>query len=74
MYASVNLNIGNILLLPAPLAAFQQPHTRLSFLFTSLIIPLLRLLFLRYCVRLRRLLPTLCSQFLGLSSVIGGVK
>ena len=34
----------------------------------------LRLLFLRYCVRLRRLLPTLCSQFFGLSVVMGGVK
>ncbi len=38
-------------LLPAPLAAFHVPHTRLSALFTSLTIPLLRLLFLRYCVR-----------------------
>ena len=74
MHASVYLNIGKILLLPAPLAAFHEPHTRLPHLFTSLTIPLLRLLFLRYCVRLRRLFPTLSSPLLGLSSVVGGVK
>jgi len=74
MHASVYLNIGKILLLPAPLAAFHEPQTRLSHLFTSLIIPLLRLLFLRYCMRLRRLLSTLSCPFLGLSLVIGGVK
>ncbi len=74
MHASVYLNIGKILLLPAPLAALHEPQTRLSHLFTSLTIPLLRLLFLRYCVRLWRLLPALGSPLLGLSSVVGDVK
>ncbi len=74
MHASVYLNIGKILLLPAPLAAFHEPQTRLPLPFTSLISPLLRLLFLRYCVRLRQLLPSLSNPLLGLSWVVGGVK
>ncbi len=74
MHASVYLNIGKILLLPAPLAAFQQPHTRLPTLFTSLISPLLRLFFRRYCVHWHRMRLALCSQFFGLSWILGGVK
>jgi len=74
MHASVYLNIGKILLLPAPLAAFHVPHTRLSALFTSLIIPLLRLLFLRYCVRWYRMRQALCCPSLGVSWGLGGVK
>ncbi len=78
MHASVYLNIGKILLLPALLAAFQQPYTRLSHLFSSLITPLLRLFFrLRYWhdrVRWQRLLLALCSHSFGLSGVMGGVK
>jgi hypothetical protein len=75
MHASVYLNIGKILLLPALLATFQQPYTRLSHLFSSLIIPLLRLFsLLRYCVRWQRKKPTLCGHSFDLSGVMGGVK
>ncbi len=75
MHATVYLNIGKILLLPAPLAAFIEPYHRLSHPFTSLIIPLLRLFFrLRDRVRLRRLLPALCCPFRGLSLVMRAVK
>jgi len=77
MLTSVYLNIGKILLLPAPLAplaAFHEPQVRLASLFTPLIIPLLRLLFLRYCVRWHRMRLALCGQSLGLSWMVGGVK
>jgi hypothetical protein len=78
MHATVYLNIGKILLLPALLAAFQQPYTRLSHLFMSLLTPLLRLFFrLRYLrdrVRWQRFLLALCRHSIGLSGVMGGVK
>jgi hypothetical protein len=74
MHASVYLNIGKILLLPAPLAAFHPPHTRLPSLFTSLRTPLLRLFFRRYCVHWHRMRLALCHQSLGVSSGFGGVK
>jgi hypothetical protein len=74
MHASVYLNIGKILLLPAPLAAFHEPQPRLPSLFTSLIIPLLRLFFRRYSVRWYRMRLELCGQSFGLSWVLGGVK
>ncbi len=75
MHASVYLNIGKILLLPAPLTALIEPYNRLSFLFSSLINPLLRLFFLlRDSVRSWLLFSTLCSQPLGLSWFMRGVK
>jgi len=75
MHATVYLNIGKILLLPALLATFQQPYTRLSHLFSSLITPLLYLFSrLRYGVRWQRIMLTLCCSFFGLSGVMGGVK
>ena len=78
MHATVYLNIGKILLLPALLAAFQQPYTRLSHLFTSLLIPLLRLFFRMrnayVCVRWQRQKPALCGHSFDLSGILGGVK
>ena len=78
MHATVYLNIGKILLLPALLAALQQPYTRLSHLFTSLLIPLLPLFFrMRYayvCVRWQRKKPALCGHSFDLSGILGGVK